>query len=177
MNEDLVELTARITSAYVRNNAVPAEGVADVIKTIHNALRHADAPQEQQTESASPAVPIRSSVKPGYIVCLECGRKAKTLKRHLSVEHGLTPEAYREKWRLPTTYPIVAPDYAATRSSLAKQFGLGRRAQRTPEPLEAPPSREPAKKSRNNRGPVRREAEREQLPAPANKRPSKNARA
>ena len=176
MNERLIELTARLAAAYLRNNTLPAAGLTELITSIHGALRNADAPQIEPTQ-LTPAVPIRSSVRPGHIVCLECGMKAKMLKRHLSAEHGLTPEAYKAKWRLAPTYPLVAPEYAATRSSLAKRIGLGRKAQPTPEPQKVPPHREPAKKLRSKAGRAQQEAEREQPSSPAKKRASKKARA
>lgn len=116
----LVSLTADIVAAYVRHNpAVPAE-LPFLIRSVHRSLWTVGAP------SQPPAVPVRSSIADDYLVCLEDGRRFKSLKRHLKAEYDLTPEAYRAKWGLASTYPMVAPAYAAERSALAKRIGLGR---------------------------------------------------
>jgi predicted transcriptional regulator len=124
---DLISLTADITSAYLGNNKVATGDVADLIGSIHHALQQAGSPVTPATSKQEPAVSIRASVKPDSIACFECGQKAKMLKRHLQTAHGLAPAAYREKWALPRDYPLVASNYAAQRSTLAKTIGLGRR--------------------------------------------------
>lgn len=124
----LSALTADIVSAYVSNNNVRAEDVAALISDVHAALMRAPAgPAQIEPEPQAPAVPVRKSVTPEHIVCLEDGKTFKSLKRHLRNEHGMTPEAYREKWGLKKDYPMVAPVYSESRSSLAKSMGLGRK--------------------------------------------------
>ena len=125
---DVLRLTATIVSAHVRNNQVAPDALPTLIQAVHRSLATAGTPEPEPAPAPpTPAVPIRKSVFPGYIVCLEDGKKLKTLKRHLRVSFGLTPEHYRQKWGLPADYPMVAPDYARHRSSLAKQAGLGRK--------------------------------------------------
>ncbi len=124
---DLTALTADIVSAYVTNNVVTAEKLSELIGSVHTALSKAtiqgvEAPKEE----LKPAVPIKKSVTPEHIVCLEDGKKFKSLKRHLQTHYGLSPEEYREKWSLARDYPMVAPAYAAARSHLARTMGLGR---------------------------------------------------
>ena len=116
MSNTFTEMTARIVSAYLRGNSVPSAAVPDVINSVYGAISQAEAIKEEAVEPSAPAVPVRSSVKPDYIVCLECGQKAKILRRHLESRHGLTAGAYREKWRLPKSYPLVAPNYAERRN-------------------------------------------------------------
>lgn len=126
--EGLVELTADIVSAYVSNNAVVSSDLSSLISDTYDALSKAAAKAAQPiTEELNPAVPIKRSITPDYIVCLEDGKKFKSLKRHLRTHYNLTPEEYREKWNLPHDYPMVAPNYAAARSALAKKMGLGQR--------------------------------------------------
>ena len=126
--ENLIELTADIVSAYVSNNKVESGGIAGLIGDIHAALRKtASGQSEATTEPLKPAVAIRKSITPDYIICLEDGKKFKSLKRHLRTHYDLTPEGYRIKWGLPPDYPMVAPNYAKARSSLAKQMGLGQK--------------------------------------------------
>lgn len=125
---ELVGLTAEIVSAYVSNNDVVATDLPALILDIHQALSRAtnnSAPVER--EELRPAIPIKRSVTPDYIICLEDGKKFKSLKRHLRTHYNLSPEEYREKWGLPHDYPMVAPNYAAARSALAKKMGLGTR--------------------------------------------------
>jgi predicted transcriptional regulator len=125
---ELVELTAEIVSAYVSNNTVVAADLPGVIHNVFDALSRASAVSGQPArEELRPAVPIKRSVTPEYIVCLEDGKKFKSLKRHLRTHYDLSPEEYREKWGLPHDYPMVAPNYAAARSDLAKRMGLGQR--------------------------------------------------
>ena len=125
--EELLRMTTEVAAAYFSNNTLPSLQLPEVIKTIHDsltALRGGDgaAPAEPLT----PAVPIKKSVTPDYIVCLEDGRKLKMLKRHLRTAFNMTPEDYRRRWGLAADYPMVAPTYAAKRSALAKKIGLGR---------------------------------------------------
>ncbi|CDX38561.1 Putative MucR family transcriptional regulatory protein y4pD (fragment) [Mesorhizobium sp. SOD10] len=123
----VIELTAEVVSAYVSNNPVPVGDLPALIDRVHGALKSAGSGAAEKPEALTPAVPIRKSVTPDYIISLEDGKKFKSLKRHLSVHYGLTPDEYRAKWGLPADYPMVAPNYAAARSSLAKSMGLGRK--------------------------------------------------
>ncbi len=121
-----IGLTADVVSAYVANNAVPTTGLSSLIVQVHDALkRSAGSVAPVKPEVLKPAVPIKRSVTPDYIISLEDGRKFKTLKRHLSAHHGLSPDQYRAKWGLPADYPMVAPNYAAMRSELAKSVSRG----------------------------------------------------
>ncbi len=125
----MVELTARIVSAFVSNNTIGAENVPQLINETHAALSRATGTVVQpEREELKPKVPVKKSVMPDHIVCLEDGKKFKSLKRHLRTHYNLSPEEYREKWGLPADYPMVAPSYSATRSQLAKDNGLGRKA-------------------------------------------------
>jgi predicted transcriptional regulator len=121
-----IELTASIVSAYVSNNPVPAQELSALIDQVHSALTRVSGGQgEAGSEPLKPAVSLKKSITPDYIVCLEDGKKFKSLKRHLRTQYNMTPEQYREKWNLGPDYPMVAPNYAAARSQLAKQMGLG----------------------------------------------------
>ncbi|MGU3453118.1 MucR family transcriptional regulator [Methylobacterium sp. 391_Methyba4] len=122
---DYLALSVDIVSAFVSNNPVPAPELPGLIAAIHATLHGLGEPAITQTEELRPAVPVRRSVQPDFIVCLEDGKKFKSLKRHLRTHYNLTPEEYRTKWGLPPDYPMVAPNYAAARSSLAKSMGLG----------------------------------------------------
>ena len=125
---DVLGLTAHIVSAYVENNKVPTSGLADLIASVNGSIVSLGKPADEPVEAQQPAVNPKRSVHPDYIVCLEDGKKFKSLKRHLSVHFGLTPDEYRAKWGLPADYPMVAPNYAAARSELARTLGLGRKA-------------------------------------------------
>jgi predicted transcriptional regulator len=128
-NDDLVELSADIVCAYVSHNALSPTDLPRLIAEVHVALRGLRSSTAQEpVEELKPAVPIRKSVAPDYIICLEDGKKFKSLKRHLRTHYDLSPEEYREKWGLAPDYPMVAPNYSATRSRLAKDNGLGRKA-------------------------------------------------
>jgi len=128
---NFIALTADIVSAYVSNNTVPAGEIPSLINQVHGALLRVSSGQsELHAEPLKPAVPVKKSIAPDYIVCLEDGKKFKSLKRHLRTQYGMTPEQYREKWALPPDYPMVAPNYAAARSQLAKQMGLGQQRRR-----------------------------------------------
>jgi predicted transcriptional regulator len=131
---ELHRLAADIVSAHVSKNSMPADRLSDLIRTVYAALNTADNPPDVVEARPNPAVPIKKSVFPDYIICLEDGKKLKMLKRHLLTSYGMTPDDYRARWGLSSDYPIVAPNYAAQRSSLAKQIGLGRK----PEPVPAP---------------------------------------
>jgi len=123
-NQELLSLTAEIVSAHVSNNTVAASDIPALIQDVYRTLsRVGTVPAE--AERPQPAVPIKRSVTPDYIICLEDGKKLKMLKRHLKTAYNMTPEAYRERWGLPPDYPMVAPNYAKHRSSLAKKIGLG----------------------------------------------------
>jgi len=134
-----IELAADLVSAFVSNNPVPAAELPALIGTVHAALtKTANGSSQQPTEEPkkAPAVSVKKSVQPDYIVCLEDGKRFKSLKRHLRTVYDLTPDQYRAKWGLPADYPMVAPNYAAARSELAKQMGLGARRRR-PDEAEA----------------------------------------
>jgi predicted transcriptional regulator len=121
-----IELAADIVSAYVSNNSVPAADLPALIGEVHLALsKVANGGAETPAEAPKPAVSIKKSVTPDYIICLEDGKKFKSLKRHLRTQYNMTPEQYREKWGLAPDYPMVAPNYAKARSELAKEMGLG----------------------------------------------------
>ncbi|MGX5803690.1 MucR family transcriptional regulator [Bradyrhizobium sp. Arg314] len=128
---DLVGLTADIVSAYVGQNPLPVAGLPDLIASIHSSLTGLGQPSMAEPPKQEPAINPKRSVTPDYIICLEDGKKFKSLKRHLTVQYGLTPNEYREKWGLKLDYPMVAPNYAAQRSTLAKAAGLGRKPQPT----------------------------------------------
>ena len=124
----LVELTAEIVSAYVSKNAVVAADLPGIIGDVHKALNQATLESGSPArEELKPAVPVKKSITDEYIICLEDGKKFKSLKRHLRTHYDLSPEEYREKWGLPHDYPMVAPNYAQARSALAKKMGLGQR--------------------------------------------------
>jgi predicted transcriptional regulator len=126
-----IELTASIVSAYVSNNSVPAAELPALIGQVHTALtRVSSGHGEALGDGLRPAIPVKKSITSDYIICLEDGKKFKSLKRHLRTRYKLTPEQYREKWGLGSDYPMVAPNYAAARSRLAKQMGLGQQRPR-----------------------------------------------
>lgn len=124
---DLLDLTASIVSAHVANNSVAVGDVPKLIKDVYGTLATVSCEEEAEPERPEPAVSIKASIKPDYIVCLEDGKKLKMLKRHLMTHYGMTPEQYRTRWGLPSDYPMVAPNYAKQRSALAREIGLGRR--------------------------------------------------
>jgi predicted transcriptional regulator len=125
LSETLIALTADIVSAHVSNNSVAVSDLPLLIQNVHNALSSLGEDIVEPEVKQEPAVSIRSSIKPDYIVCLEDGKKLKMLKRHLMTHYQMTPEQYRAKWNLPADYPMVAPNYAEQRRSLAKKIGLG----------------------------------------------------
>ncbi|AXS39927.1 MucR family transcriptional regulator [Breoghania sp. L-A4] len=129
---NLIDLAADIVSAYVSNNSVAATDLSSLINEVYTALQKTSgAVVEPEPEPLKPAVPIKRSVTPDFIICLEDGKKFKSLKRHLRTHYDMTPEEYREKWGLATDYPMVAPNYAAARSELAKKMGLGQQRRRS----------------------------------------------
>ena len=129
--ETLVALTADIVSAHVSNNSVAVNDLPQLIENVHTALAGLGQAKEEPVVKQEPAVSIRSSIKPDFVVCLEDGLKMKMLKRHLMTDHGLTPDQYRQKWGLGPDYPMVAPNYAEQRRALAKKIGLGTKRRRT----------------------------------------------
>lgn len=124
---ELLRMTAEVTAAYVGNNSLPAAQLPDVIKTIYSSISALDGGAPVGASGLKPIVPIKKSIAPDYIICLEDGKKLKMLKRHLRTSYGMTPEEYRIKWGLPADYPMVAPNYAEQRSAFAKKIGLGRK--------------------------------------------------
>ena len=163
LNNELLSLTADIVAAHVANNNVATSEVSSLIAQVHAALSGLTEPKKVEEPELQPAVPIRSSVKHDYIVCLEDGKKLKMLKRYLRTNYNMTPEDYRTKWKLPRDYPMVAPAYAEQRRGLAKQIGLGRKkaepsaaapaAKAAPRKAAAPkaaaePAKVPAKRGR-----------------------------
>ena len=125
--ENIVTLTADIVAAHVSNNSVATGDIATLIANVHRALSSLGEPEPVEEVKQEPAVSVRSSIKPDYIVCLEDGKKLKMLKRHLMTRYQMTPDDYRAKWNLPVDYPMVAPNYAQQRKELAVKIGLGRR--------------------------------------------------
>ncbi|WP_207461251.1 MucR family transcriptional regulator [Azospirillum sp. SYSU D00513] len=139
---DITTMTSAIAAAYLSGNRVQIAEVPEIIKAIHSALTGLGKPAEAEVVKAEPAVSIRKSVTPDYIVCLEDGKKLKMLKRYLRSTYDMTPDEYRTKWGLPPDYPMVAPNYAARRSEFAKQIGLGRKKEEAaPEAVAAPAKR------------------------------------
>ncbi len=136
-NLTTLDLTASIVAAYVGNNSVPLPELPALIASVHSTLSRVrggngeSQVQEAAAEPAKPAVPVKKSVTPDYLICLEDGKKFKSLKRHLRTHYDLSPDEYRAKWNLPSDYPMVAPNYAEARSNLAKQMGLGQQRKRS----------------------------------------------
>lgn len=125
----IVELTSKIAAAYVGNHAISVSELPHLVNIISDAISRAAGPEKNENSPAlAPAVPIKKSVKPDSITCLECGKTLRTLKRHLDADHGLSVADYKAKWGLPSEYPVVAPNYAKARSELARKLGLGRKA-------------------------------------------------
>ncbi len=127
---ELLDLSAEIVSAYVSNNVVQAAELPSLIEGVFGAMKSTQSDGEEPKEPLKPAVSVRRSITPDFLICLEDGKKFKSLKRHLRTYYDLSPQEYREKWGLPADYPMVAPNYAAARSELAKKMGLGRRGGR-----------------------------------------------
>jgi len=127
MSETLITLTSDIVAAHVSNNSVGVEDLSSLITNVYGALSSLGKDAEEEEPRPDPAVSIRASIKPDYIVCLEDGKKLKMLKRHLMTSYKMTPDDYRRRWGLPSDYPMVAPNYAEKRRQLAKKIGLGRK--------------------------------------------------
>lgn len=145
---NLIELTSDIVSSHVTNNNVAVNDLPNLIQQVHQALSGlGQSPQSSEQSKKEPAVSVRASIKPDYLVCLECGRKQKTLKRHLLNAHGVTPEQYRAEFELNRDYPMVAPAYSKRRSEMAQAIGLGRRKSEAGEGAAASETT-PAKKKR-----------------------------
>lgn len=125
LQETFITLTADIVAAHVSNNSVAVSDIPHLIQNVHNALVGLGGPAPAPEVKLEPAVSIRASIKPDYIICLDDGKKLKMLKRHLMTHYGMTPDDYRAKWGLPADYPMVAPNYAEQRRSLAVKIGLG----------------------------------------------------
>ena len=126
--DNLIELTADVVSAYVSNNSIQSSDIPALIGEVHTALHQTlGGPAEPEPEPQKPAVSIKKSITPDYIICLDDGKKFRSLKRHIRTHYDMTPEDYRAKWKLPYDYPMVAPNYAKARSILAKKMGLGKK--------------------------------------------------
>lgn len=126
--DELLRMTTRVVSAYVGNNPIPENQISDVIQSVYGSLEGLGGGTADTQTKQKPAVPVKRSIMPDHIICLEDGKKLKMLKRYLRTAYNLTPEEYRAKWGLPADYPMVAPNYAKQRSAFAKQIGLGKRA-------------------------------------------------
>ncbi|MEM7221365.1 MAG: MucR family transcriptional regulator [Pseudomonadota bacterium] len=129
-SSELLRMTTEVVAAYVKNNPLPTSELSKVIQTVHGSLQALNGGGIERSEPLKPAVPVRRSITPDYLVCLEDGKKLKMLKRHLRTTYDMTPEEYRARWGLGADYPMVAPNYAKQRSAFAKKIGLGRTAKR-----------------------------------------------
>lgn len=131
MSKSTIELAAEVVTSFVSHNSVPRSELSDLFQTVHDRLKQIETgTQAEPAEPKTPAVPIRRSITADYLICLDDGRKFRSLRRHLTTLH-MTPQQYREKWGLPNDYPMVAPNYSAQRSALAKKLGLGQTRKRT----------------------------------------------
>jgi predicted transcriptional regulator len=128
LDHNEIDLTADIVASYVAHNSVPASELPALINSVHQALKQLGRPVVHDNKQQEPAISVRKSVTADYIICLEDGKKFKSLKRHLHTRYNMTPSEYRAKWGLPSDYPMVAPNYSAARSNLANAMGLGRKA-------------------------------------------------
>ena len=154
-NQQILGITAQIVAAHLGNNQMDASAIPSLIQSVYRTVSTVGDPEPEAVIAPQPAVPVKKSVFPDFIVCLEDGKKLKMLKRHLQTSYGLTPAAYRTKWGLPRDYPMVAPNYASTRSALAKQIGLGRKTSADtakPEIAEPEESKITVVKARRARG-------------------------
>ena len=132
-NDHVLQLTSNIVAAFVSQNTLPANELSGLIRAVHHSLVHLAAPiAEKEPEQLKPAVSVKKSLTPDYLICLEDGKKLKMLKRYLRTNFDLSPEEYRAKWNLPPDYPMVAPNYADLRSNFAKKIGLGRNQKKRP---------------------------------------------
>lgn len=125
----LLQMASKVAAAYLKNNSVPADQVSEIIQSVYETLKNIEQGNDVEllARDLRPAVPVNKSITPDYIVCLEDGKRLKMMKRHLRTSFNMTPDEYREKWGLPSNYPMVAPNYAVKRSNFAKQAGLGRK--------------------------------------------------
>jgi len=171
---NIIELAADIVSAYVSKNSVPAADLPSLLNSVYAALaRTAQGQQEEPQAELVPAVSVRKSVTPDAIICLEDGKRFKSLKRHLRTTYNLTPEQYRTKWNLPHDYPMVAPNYAMARSELAKTMGLGQQRRKGAAPVES--VAEPATPAKPRRAAAKAAATSDEVAAPAKRRRTKTA--
>ncbi len=171
---NFIELAADIVSAYVSNNSVQAAELPALLAAVHGALAQTGFGQQEQTQAELvPAVPVRKSVTPDTIICLEDGKKFKSLKRHLRTTYNLTPEEYRAKWNLPHDYPMVAPSYAKARSELAKTMGLGQQRRKGAAPVD--PGAEPAAQAMPKRAAAKAATTSGEVTAPAKGRRTRKA--
>lgn len=177
-NETLLSLTADIVAAHVANNTVAATDLPAMIGNIYQALSGLGSVSEPKAVEPQPAVSVRASVKPDYLICLEDGKKLKMLKRHLMTHYQMTPADYRAKWKLPADYPMVAPNYAEQRRTLAHQIGLGRKAKpaaAAPAPAQKTPAKAPAKPAA--KAPAKAKAAKPAAPKAAADKPADGAKA
>ena len=151
-DHNLLSMTADVVTAYVGNNTVAPSELAEVIRTVHASLREAQAGTSAAAAPPKPAVPIKKSITPDYLICLEDGRELKMLKRHLRTTYNMTPDEYRAKWGLDADYPMVAPNYAQRRSEFAKQIGLGQKRRRAEPPASETASAESGASSTGDSG-------------------------
>lgn len=159
MSVDYIELAADIVSAFVSNNSVPVTELPALIASVHSTLgRLSNVATEEKAEALTPAVSVKRSVTPDYVICLEDGKKFKSLKRHLRTRYEMTPDQYRAKWSLPSDYPMVAPNYAAARSELAKNMGLGQQRRKARTKVEAVESQAMKPAARGRRPKIAAEA-------------------
>ncbi|PSC05954.1 transcriptional regulator [Alsobacter soli] len=149
---ETIDLVADIVSAYLSHNKLQAAELPALIQSVHGALAGLGPEPDPAPEPQTPAVPVRKSIRPDAIICLEDGKAFKSLRRHLMTKYGMTPAEYRTKWGLPKDYPMVAPSYAAARSALAKGMGLGLDRRKQPEPVQPPePAKAPGKRGRSKK--------------------------
>ena len=151
VSADVLGLTAQIVAAHIGHNQVATDALPALIQSVYQSLSTVETPQAKPAAAQAPAVPIKKSVFPDFIICLEDGKKLKMLKRHLKTSYNMTPADYREKWKLPNDYPMVAPSYASHRSSLAKSSGLGRKRAET-EDAQPPVTLVPARRAKGSKG-------------------------
>jgi predicted transcriptional regulator len=169
-----IELCADIVSAYVSNNSVPAADLPSLLHSVYSALTKTTQGQELEPQAElAPAVPVKKSVTPDFIICLDDGKKFKSLKRHLRTTYDMTPEQYRAKWNLPADYPMVAPNYAKTRSELAKAAGLGQQRRKSKTPVET--AANDAAPAKAKRAAAKTAAPSDELSTPARGRRTKKA--
>jgi len=174
ISPNFIELSADIVSAYVSNNSVPASELPTLLSSVYAALKKTGQAQSQEPQAElTPAVPVKKSVTPDAIICLEDGKKFKSLKRHLRTTFDMTPEQYRAKWNLPADYPMVAPNYAKARSELAKTMGLGQQRKKGSAPVEA--AANDAAPAKPKRAAAKTAATSDEVTAPAKSRRKKAA--